>query len=893
MSQKVSFLNLKSSDIFSFLIIFSLMFCLTNIEVKAATGTHQPVMIGYNVNDVLNWTPSSDPNSKYLRSRVPISSRIGSFTPTQAHTGLSYGAEVLTLSGDYDRDVKRPTKYGDENNKYLFKFWQYLDYYGAWHGLPIQGSDTQYGVINLPQPAYTDAAHRNGAKSLGCWFFPRTGQDVSQWIVKSGTSFPVADKLIEMAQYYGFDGYFINQESSTTSTNAAKLNEFLSYIRARGVYIQWYDSLLMSGSISYQNEFNNNNKAWVKNGTTDISNSIFCNYNFTSAKVQNGRNLAISMGLDPQKSVFTTLNTEEDRYTPRAEPQYIFPSGTPGGLTALGIFGSDHCGDTLSNERIYWSGPSQNPTSSGRNTAYPKWDGIAHYIPERSVIGSIPFVTRFNTGNGSAFYKNGVVSSSTPWYNASAQDILPTWQWWTESTGTPLTVDYDYTKAYNGGSSLKVSGTLSSSNATNLRLYKTDLNVIANTNLAITYYSASANTPTNAKVMLIFKDNPSAIEYLDIGNSTTIGWNTKSFNLSAYSGRAIATIGLRFEASNSVNYSINIGEIAVINNSTAPSAPTGFQIENQYFTSNTEAEMFLKWDMSASSVWYYDIFCLRNNGTREFLGRMYDEVYYVKSLLRNSETASTIELVAVGFNGVESSPATTAITWPSSTLPDTPTGLYATSASTSQINVTWNSSNGATGYDLMVDGAIVSNVKSPYSHTGLAANTTHTYQIRANNSYGSSNWSSQVSATTLNTTTSNLALNKTVTANSYVTGETPQKAVDGTTTNNSKWCSTTNIGAQWLTIDLGSNYNINRWVVKHAGAGGESSSFNTKDFKLQKSTDGTTWVDVDSVTGNTANITDRTVTAFNTRYLRLYITNPQTATNYKAARIYEIELYGN
>ncbi len=137
----------------------------------------------------------------------------------------------------------------------------------------------------------------------------------------------------------------------------------------------------------------------------------------------------------------------------------------------------------------------------------------------------------------------------------------------------------------------------------------------------------------------------------------------------------------------------------------------------------------------------------------------------------------------------------------------------------------------------------------------------------------------------------NRAFNKTATANAYVTGETPALAVDGSVTNNSKWCTNSNVGAQWLRVDLGATYAITRWVVKHAGAGGEATGYNTKDFKLQISTDGTNWQDVDSVTGNTANITDRTVSSVNARYVRLYITNPQTTTTNIAARIYELEIY--
>lgn len=143
-------------------------------------------------------------------------------------------------------------------------------------------------------------------------------------------------------------------------------------------------------------------------------------------------------------------------------------------------------------------------------------------------------------------------------------------------------------------------------------------------------------------------------------------------------------------------------------------------------------------------------------------------------------------------------------------------------------------------------------------------------------------------------TSNNIALNKTATANQYVSNETPDKAVDGSIAGygygNSKWCSDNSDSVKWLKIDLGQTYNISRWVVKHAGIGGESTSYNTKDFKLQKSTDGINWTDVDTVINNTSNITDRTVTTFSARYVRLYITAATQSTS-NIARIYEFELY--
>jgi len=130
---------------------------------------------------------------------------------------------------------------------------------------------------------------------------------------------------------------------------------------------------------------------------------------------------------------------------------------------------------------------------------------------------------------------------------------------------------------------------------------------------------------------------------------------------------------------------------------------------------------------------------------------------------------------------------------------------------------------------------------------------------------------------------------KTATASGNDTGYEPQKAIDTATRDASKW-SFTSDGDKWLEIDLGKSYKIDTWIVKHAGAGDEDESLNTRDFKLQKSDDGQVWADVDVVTGNTKDITMRTldipVTA---SYLRLYITNPGSDGT---SRIYEFEAYG-
>jgi predicted alpha-1,2-mannosidase len=121
------------------------------------------------------------------------------------------------------------------------------------------------------------------------------------------------------------------------------------------------------------------------------------------------------------------------------------------------------------------------------------------------------------------------------------------------------------------------------------------------------------------------------------------------------------------------------------------------------------------------------------------------------------------------------------------------------------------------------------------------------------------------------------------------TTEIPARAVDASAT--TKWCGFVTNGEAWLQIDLGRAMSVKRWVVRHAGYGGETAAWNTKDFALESSTSPTgPWTARDAVTGNTANSTDRTTTPTAARYWRLKVTAP-TQTTDRAARIYAFELY--
>ena len=89
------------------------------------------------------------------------------------------------------------------------------------------------------------------------------------------------------------------------------------------------------------------------------------------------------------------------------------------------------------------------------------------------------------------------------------------------------------------------------------------------------------------------------------------------------------------------------------------------------------------------------------------------------------------------------------------TAPSAPTGVAAT-AGDGQVSISWNSVSGATSYNIYwstttgitkTTGTKISNATSPYTHTSLTNGTTYYYVVTAENSYGESSESSQLSAT--------------------------------------------------------------------------------------------------------------------------------------------------
>ncbi len=126
----------------------------------------------------------------------------------------------------------------------------------------------------------------------------------------------------------------------------------------------------------------------------------------------------------------------------------------------------------------------------------------------------------------------------------------------------------------------------------------------------------------------------------------------------------------------------------------------------------------------------------------------------------------------------------------------------------------------------------------------------------------------------------NLALHRPVTVSSVEgTGLEGDKAVDGNS--GSRWSSAFS-DPQWITIDLGAEYNIDRVILRWESAYG-------KNYTIQVSDNNTVWTTVaaqpNSDGGNDTLLVSRTG-----RYVRMYGTTRATQWGYS---LYEFEVYGS
>lgn len=804
----------------------------------AARTSLQPYGHQFHLSELMNWTPESDPDARYNISKVPLAER---YTGSLVNPNASAQVKVNNTAISNQHTTKAPSQGSNSSDVYSFTYWQYVDTYTYWGG---SGGE---GIFCIPTAEVIDAAHKNGVPITGTVFFPQDSSH-TEWLRTFAAqapdgSYPVADKMLEMAAYYGFDGYFFNEETSGfNATDSANMRRAMQYMQdhkpSANFQVIWYDSMTVNGYVSWQNQLNAQNGAFLQEGTKRTSDYMFLNFNWNNSYITNSVNHANSLGRSPF-DVLATWDVQGGAYNTSGLNSKLAVAREGGAATgkpriSLGFYCpnstlsmSKNANDFLNvHDSRFWTGVNGDPSVSDTRTTG-NWVGVAQFAADRTAATKLPFVTSFNTGLGYNYYQNGWIAKTGNWSNRSMQDILPTWRWIVQSDGSKLTASFDLTDAWLGGTSLKLAGNLTAGKPNTIKLFSTKLDLKAGKIYELkAAYKGSANEKSSAKIGLYTTPDYSQVQWINVylSGSPSNRWMTMASILDMEAAdRTIYGLALQLESAEDLaDFRFNLGQLGLYENGTdeIPMAtPATVTLDDYLVHDAKNAEARVYWDEIKDPKFdHYNVYQTSGDGTRRYLGATINNAYYIPDIIHEAGSDDiTIEVVPVDKM------------------------MWENSASA---KLTFN-------YTMGVAATEVDETPPPV----------------------------------------NLALNAPATASAANAAEPAISGVDGNYL--SKWCTTNSTG--WLRVDLGQPTAVQRWVVEHAGAT-EGAAMNTKDFSLEYSDTGGTgaaeWTEAMRVRNNAANHTDFNLAApITARYWRLRVYVNTNGSPWGAVRIYEFELY--
>ncbi|KAF9928900.1 hypothetical protein FBU30_002042 [Linnemannia zychae] len=481
--------------------------------------------------DLLDWKPGQDEynvaHTPFHPRPIPIARRAGKGSPVLSG-GKTPGSKLRGLrdckvicchdmAGGYAEDAH--PQGNDYSHIYSIQYWNHIDIF-------IYFSHYR---ITIPPPVWTNAAHKNGVRSIGTliteWLpgvietdemvsgpdQPLSDEDGNDTVDRRWFSKTYADKLVDVAVYYKFDGWFINIESIMRG-GVQQVNQtiaFLRYLREQihqripGGELHWYDSVITStGEVAWQDKLSPENYSFFEQ-----CDGIFTNYTWKenavgeSVVLAGPRNRDVFTGIDIWGrntfggGGFTTYKALEIIQRERTSCALFAPAWTYESLGKEGF---------MTNDRLFWAGYNgagfhaenlplssfylttcwmlaTKPKKSGREKLSDgdgdkdkdeednrNFQPISTYIPLRPSGCPTWFYSNFDRGFGKSFWINGKKVSDKSWSHLSHQSLSPSLSKDIFSTnrghtgiplpGIPKAVRWILSpeEAYNGGTCLIV-----------------------------------------------------------------------------------------------------------------------------------------------------------------------------------------------------------------------------------------------------------------------------------------------------------------------------------------------------------------------------------------------------------------------------------------------------
>lgn len=865
----------------------------------------QPYGGCWHPDDIKNWSPETDKDAKFNRSRVPLAKRFKEPTLMKANSQQYYEGQICNAPILFPTCSMCPSQGAYNFLGYQPTYWQYMDKLVYWAGSASEG-------IIIPPPAGSiDAAHQSGVKVLGQVFFPPYAFGgnqawVRQMLTKENGVYIYAKKLYEIAKYIGFDGWFINEETGGGSESewVGFIKEFNKIADENGdthMEIQWYNAK------SYPNvtilKSHKNTSQFLEYGSPgdyrSYASQLGCTEAETFSKIYGGVQVAANGHTGFEGDLQSAMPTSGhvgslDLFCPE-EKTWKDNVRNLLGKNDTGPDAYKAITKTFENEMQMWTNYAGDPTVT--NDA---WSGISGHVLERSVISSMPFTTSFCVGVGKHRFVEGEKVATQDWYHSGVQSIMPTWRYWMENKDD-ASFEINWDDAWNFGSSLKLKGGSAFTGDHLWRLYKTKLAVNGGGTLRLVYKSSNTtNASVEVKLSTTSSVNPDVT--LSAPKTTTKnGWTVAEYDLSSLNGKTIYMIGLNVKAKFTVyDYELSLGELSVL---PANYAPAPVEVKNLATTStlgNVQGDARLTWDFDYTADFdHFDIYKENEDGTRTMVGQTRDEAFYVPTFQRKDNEAYVKFIVTPVMKDMRQQKGKSImLDYPQATAP-----VVSFTISNSYLKVgesatiTANGTGNPTAFKwTLPEGLKLANGFSLTDQTiTVVAEKVGKQRVTVDvtNAIGTSTTSSNI----LDVMTEeeykkiyNVVYQKKVLGYSGSTNykEVPDKIIDGETNPTSasdKWC---NVSADnWVTFDLQSVYRIYSFKIFDGNAGPESGVDQIDSYQILLSEDNEHWTTVvDTYNRQKESIKTDYIAPMRARYVKLV---PHVNG---ILRIWEFEVYG-
>ncbi|XP_033221920.1 cytosolic endo-beta-N-acetylglucosaminidase isoform X2 [Belonocnema kinseyi] len=187
----------------------------------------------------------------------------------------------------------------DAHDAYVFYNWNVIDTFIYF----------SHHLVTIPPYGWINAAHRHGVKVLGT-IITEHGFGVQVWEKVFSTTEETekfANALVQIAKFYGFEGWLLNVENTIKREDVSKLLYFVRFLTNRiheeleGSEIIWYDSVTCTGELNWQNQLNDQNSCYFLS-----CDGIFLNYNWSEKRLADS--LAFARKENRERDVYVGLD---------------------------------------------------------------------------------------------------------------------------------------------------------------------------------------------------------------------------------------------------------------------------------------------------------------------------------------------------------------------------------------------------------------------------------------------------------------------------------------------------------------------------------------------------------------------------------------------------------